>query len=48
MRAERFLADTSSANRICYGGSVKTLNTSEILSSPEFDGVGVGSARLDV
>jgi triosephosphate isomerase len=46
--AERFSADTAAATRIFYGGSVKPHNAATFLASADIDGVGVGSASLEV
>lgn len=46
--AKRFSPETANATRIFYGGSVKPHNVSALLSSPDIDGVGVGSASLEV
>jgi triosephosphate isomerase len=46
--AERFSPETAAATRIFYGGSVTPLNAAALLASPDIDGVGVGSASLEV
>ena len=43
---ERYNAETSSAVRIQYGGSVKPDNAAELLSQPNIDGALVGGASL--
>ena len=43
---ERYGADTASALRILYGGSVKPANARELLSQPDLDGALVGGACL--
>lgn len=44
--AARFGAQTATAVRIFYGGSVTPHNAALFLGSPDIDGVGVGSASL--
>jgi triosephosphate isomerase len=46
--AERFSPETAAGTRIFYGGSVKPHNAAALLSSPDIDGVGAGSASLEV
>lgn len=42
-----FGADTASAVRIQYGGSVKAANIAELMAQPDIDGALVGGASLD-
>jgi triosephosphate isomerase len=42
-----FDADTASAVRIQYGGSVKAGTTEELMAQPDIDGALVGGASLD-
>lgn len=42
-----FGAETSSAVRIQYGGSVKAANIAELMAQPDIDGALVGGASLD-
>jgi len=44
---ERFGADTASAMRIQYGGSVKPNNAEALMSQPDIDGALVGGASLE-
>jgi triosephosphate isomerase len=46
--AERFSPETAAAVRVFYGGSVKPHNAAALLASADIDGVGVGSASLEV
>ena len=45
--AERFGADTASAVRIQYGGSVKASNAEALMAEPDIDGALVGGASLE-
>jgi triosephosphate isomerase len=45
---QRFSKETAMTTRIIYGGSVNTGNVAAMLAISDLDGVGVGSASLDV
>jgi triosephosphate isomerase len=45
--SETFGADTATAVRIQYGGSVKADTTAELMAMPDIDGALVGGASLD-
>lgn len=45
--AETFGADTATAVRVLYGGSVKAANIAAIMAQPDVDGALIGGASLD-
>ena len=45
--ASKWGAETGTAVRIQYGGSVKAANTAELMAQPDVDGLLVGGASLD-